>query len=193
MGIVFCLSNELNSHPVFGLSPFQMLSTALDHVQNRFSQHLPNICFRGESPNHRAKCLRFCFYPRFHTGTGKMAAYWVHNYPSERSQSAVCEVARYGLRNSGSNLSLHTSNGRLEIDNNLTENAIRPSAFWKKNWLFIGHPEAGWRSAVIYSVIVSCRRRGIEPWDYLRDVLQRLPAMKQSELPTILPRCWKPA
>jgi hypothetical protein len=45
----------------------------------------------------------------------------------------------------------------------LTENAIRPSAVGKKNWLFIGHPEAGWRSAVIYSVIVSCRRRGLDP------------------------------
>lgn len=82
--------------------------------------------------------------------------------------------------------------GRLEIDNNLTENAIRPSAVGKKNWLFIGHPEAGWRSAVIYSVIVSCRRRGIDPWTYLRDVLSRLPGMKQSEVPSLLPRCWKP-
>jgi transposase len=82
--------------------------------------------------------------------------------------------------------------GRLEIDNNLTENAIRPSAVGKKNWLFVGHPEAGWRSAVIYSVIASCRRRGIDPWDYVRDVLGRLPAMKHSELPSLLPRCWKP-
>src|SRR3990172_566108 len=61
-----------------------------------------------------------------------------------------------------------------------------------ENWLFIGHPEAGWRSAVIYSVIVSCRRRGIDPWEYVRDVLKRLPGMKQSEVPTLLPRCWKP-
>jgi transposase len=89
-------------------------------------------------------------------------------------------------------LTRYLEDGRLEIDNNLTENAIRPSAVGKKNWLFIGHPEAGWRSAVIYSLIVSCRRRGIEPWEYLRDVLQRLPAMKQSELPSILPARWKP-
>jgi len=81
----------------------------------------------------------------------------------------------------------------LEIDNNLTENAIRPSALGKKNWLFIGHPEAGWRSAVIYSVIVSCRRRGIDAWQYLSDVLGRLPAMKQSEVTSILPARWKPA
>ena len=90
-------------------------------------------------------------------------------------------------------LNRYLLDGRLEIDNNLTENAIRPSAVGKKNWLFIGHPDAGWRSAVIYSIVVSCQRRGIEPWDYLRDVLTRLPALKQSELPSLLPSCWKPA
>jgi transposase len=82
--------------------------------------------------------------------------------------------------------------GRLEIDTNLTENTIRPSAAGMKNWLFIGHPAVGWRSAVIYSVIVSCRRRGPDPWLYVRDILQRLPGMKQSELPILLPRGWKP-
>ncbi len=89
-------------------------------------------------------------------------------------------------------LTRYLQDGRLEIDNNLTENAIRPSAVGKKNWLFVGHPEAGWRSAVIYSVIASCRRRGIDPWEYVRDMLARLPAMKHSELPALLPRCWKP-
>lgn len=87
----------------------------------------------------------------------------------------------------------YLEDGRLEIDNNLTENAIRPSAVGKKNWLFIGHPDAGWRSAVIYSIVVSCQRRGIDPAQYLSDVLRRLPAMKQSEIPTLLPHNWKPA
>jgi len=106
-------------------------------------------------------------------------------------QSPLGKACRYAL-NEWKALLRYLEDGRLEIDNNLTENAIRPSAVGKKNWLFIGHPEAGWRSAVIYSVIVSCRRRGIEPWAYVRDVFNRLPGMKQSELPTILPRCWKP-
>jgi hypothetical protein len=66
------------------------------------------------------------------------------------------------------------------------------TAVGKKNWLFIGHPEAGWRNAVIYSVIASCRRRGLDPWVYVREVLQRLPTMNHSEVPTLLPRCWKP-
>jgi len=106
-------------------------------------------------------------------------------------QSPLGKAARYCLAEWQA-LSRYLIDGRLEIDNNLTENAIRPSAVGKKNWLFIGHPQAGWRSAVIYSIIVSCRRHGIEPWDYLRDVLQRLPSMKQSQLASVLPANWKP-
>ena len=65
------------------------------------------------------------------------------------------------------------------IDNNLCENSIRPSCVGKRRWLFIGHPDAGWRSAVIYSIIQSCRRRGIDPQEYLTDVLGRLPANEE--------------
>ena len=106
-------------------------------------------------------------------------------------QSPLGKAARYCLAEWEA-LSRYLVDGRLEIDNNLTENAIRPSAVGKKNWLFIGHPDAGWRSAVIYSIIVSCRRRGIEPWNYLRGVLARLPGMKQSDLASVLPANWKP-
>jgi len=105
-------------------------------------------------------------------------------------QSPMGKAIRYAL-GEWQSLIRYLEDGRLEIDNNLTENAIRPSAVGKKNWLFIGHPDAGWRSAVIYSVIGSCRRRGIDPWEYLSHVLQRLPAMKQSEVPSLLPANWK--
>jgi len=88
----------------------------------------------------------------------------------------------------------------IAVSDSLRQSASSPKehtstspAVGKKNWLFIGHPEAGWRSAVIYSIIVSCQRRGLEPWDYLRDVLTRLPAMKQSEISCLLPANWKPA
>jgi transposase len=82
--------------------------------------------------------------------------------------------------------------GRYEIDNNLVENAIRPMAVGRRRWLFIGHPDAGWRSAVLYSVIGSCRRRGINPQHYLTDTLGRLPAAKTSSLHSFLPANWKP-
>jgi len=57
----------------------------------------------------------------------------------------------------------------------------------RKRWLFIGHPDAGWRSAVIYTIIQSCRRRGINPQEYLTDVLDRLPSMKNHEVKDVLP------
>jgi transposase len=81
--------------------------------------------------------------------------------------------------------------GRYEIDNNLVENAIRPAAVGRRRWLFIGHPDAGWRSAVVYSIIASCRRRGINPQDYLTDVLTRLPEHKINRIDELLPGNWK--
>lgn len=83
--------------------------------------------------------------------------------------------------------------GRFEIDNNLVENDVRPSAVGRRRWLFIGHPQAGWRSAVIYTIIQSCRRRGINPQEYLSDVLERLPSMKNHEVVELLPSRWKPS
>jgi transposase len=77
--------------------------------------------------------------------------------------------------------------GRFEIDNILVENDVRPSAVGRKRWLFIGHPQAGWRSAVIYTIIQSCRRRGINPQEYLTDVLQRLPSMMASQVRDLTP------
>jgi len=83
--------------------------------------------------------------------------------------------------------------GRLEIDNNLCENAIRPTAVGKKNWLFVGAAEAGQRGAILYTIVESCRRRGIDPLAYLRDVLTRLPKMLITEVPSITPQAWAKA
>ncbi|MSU31532.1 MAG: transposase [Pedosphaera sp.] len=65
--------------------------------------------------------------------------------------------------------------GVYEIDNNRVENAIRPTCIGKKNWPFIGHSDAGWRSAVIYSVLITARRYGLDPVAALTDVLRRIP------------------
>ncbi len=90
-------------------------------------------------------------------------------------------------------LTAHLDHGQTRLDNNLVENAIRPSAIGKKNWLFIGHPDAGQRSAIIYSIVVSCQRRGVEPLAYLRDVLQRLPRMTtKDDLDALTPARWQP-
>jgi transposase len=111
--------------------------------------------------------------------------------PTLLPQSPLGKAVNYAL-NEWDALNRYLQDGRLEIDNNLTENALRPSCIGKKNYLFFGHPEAGWRSAVIYSVIVSCRRRKIDPWDYLRDLMHRLPSSKNHDIPNLVPARWIP-
>jgi transposase len=87
-------------------------------------------------------------------------------------------------------LVVYLTDGRVEIDNNLVENAIRPTALGKKNWLFIGQAEAGERGAIIYTLIESCRRRGIDPYAYLKDVLTRLPRMTNHQIHEVTPEAW---
>jgi transposase len=90
-------------------------------------------------------------------------------------------------------LGVYVKDGRVEIDNNPVENAIRPTAIGKKNWLFIGEAEAGQRSAILYTIIESCRARGLDPWAYLRDVLTRLPTMTNRQVKDITPKAWAEA
>ncbi len=83
--------------------------------------------------------------------------------------------------------------GQFEIDNNLVENEVRPAAVGCRRRLFSGHPDAGWYRAVIYTIIQSCRRRGINPQEYLTDVLRRLPSSTNHQVPALLPSRWQPA
>ena len=109
--------------------------------------------------------------------------------PKVLPQSRLGKALSYG-RNLWAGLCRYVEHGRVEIDDNSIENAIRPTAMGKKAYLFIGHPDAGWRSAVMYSILGSCRRRGINPDSYLKDVLVRLPDMKTSQLKDYTPGAW---
>ena len=87
-----------------------------------------------------------------------------------------------------SSLLFYLDDGRLEIDNNLVENAIG-----KKNWLFIGEANAGERGAIIYTIIESCRRREIDPYEYMRDVFTRLPNSTNWQVKDLTPEAWAKA
>lgn len=112
----------------------------------------------------------------------------------ERSlpQSALGKAITYTL-DLWPALEIFGSDGRIEIDNNTVENAIRPTALGKKNWLFFGAAHAGERGAILYTIVESCRRRGIDPIAYLRDVLTRLPKMTTGQIPEITPEAWAKA
>jgi hypothetical protein len=83
--------------------------------------------------------------------------------------SATAKAIGYTLKRRAG-LELCLEDGMAEIDNNLMENALRPVALGRKNWLFFGSREAGQKSAVLFTIVENCRRQGIDPFTYLRDV-----------------------
>ena len=105
------------------------------------------------------------------------------------SPSADVEQSTYAL-GQWPTLEVFLKDGRIEIDYNLVENAARPTALGKKNWLFIGDAQAGQRSAIIYTLIENCRRSGLDPFAYLREVLTRLPNMTNWQIPEVTPEAW---
>lgn len=106
-------------------------------------------------------------------------------------QSQLGKACSY-LLNHWDVLVAHQKHSFTRLDNCLVANGIRASAIGKKNWLFIGHPTAGQRSAIIYSLVVSCQRHGKDPVAYLRDVLRRLPSVS-GVAAGITPRLTTPA
>ena len=87
----------------------------------------------------------------------------------------------------------YTENGMLSIDNNPVENAIRPVALGRKNYLFCGSAEAAQRTAMLYSLLGCCKMQGINPYEWLKDVLTRLPMHPINKIKELLPHHWKPA
>lgn len=87
-------------------------------------------------------------------------------------------------------LSRYVLDGRYNIDNNGIENAIRPLALGRKNFLFAGNHEAAVRAAIVYSLFSSCKAAGIEPREWLEDILVRLPAYN-GDIGALLPCNWQ--
>ena len=82
--------------------------------------------------------------------------------------------------------------GRLPLDNNAAERALRPIAVGRKNWLFAGSERGGEAAAIVLSFIESAKLHGLNPYAYLRDLLTRLPSAKPADLDSLLPDAWQP-
>jgi transposase len=83
--------------------------------------------------------------------------------------------------------------GFLAIDNNAAERALRPIAVGRKNWLHFGSDRGGRTAAVLMSLVESCRRCGVEPFAYIRDLLVRVSTHPASRIAELLPDVWTPA
>lgn len=110
-------------------------------------------------------------------------------------QSRLGKAITY-LLNQWEALVAHLEHGETRLDTNGVEGAIRPSALGKKNWLFIGSPEAGERSAIFYTLAANCQAVGVDYYEYLKDVLTRLPALPkmkdcERDYASFTPSNWK--
>jgi hypothetical protein len=106
-------------------------------------------------------------------------------------KSKLGEALGY-LRNQWEELTTYVQDSRLPIDNNATERDLRALTIGRKNWLFIGSPEAGPRAAILSTVVASAARHDLDVWAYLRDVLERL-ALGDGDLASLLPDAWAAA
>ena len=104
-------------------------------------------------------------------------------------KSKLGKAINYAI-NQWSNLETYLNDGRVEICNNLVENTIRPTKLGAKNWLFIGNEQSGQKCAILYTIVENCRRLGINPKEYLIDVLTRLPGMLAKDAITLTPANW---
>lgn len=84
-------------------------------------------------------------------------------------------------------LSAYLNDGNLLIDNNLVENAIRPVALGRKNYLFAGSHEAAQRAAMIYSFFAICKKPGVNPFEWLKHTLENIMSINHKNLKGIRP------
>jgi transposase len=103
-------------------------------------------------------------------------------------KSSLAKAVTYA-RNQWQALRRYTSDGRLTIDNNLSERTLRHQAIGRKNWLFVGSEKAGEKSAILYTILAGAKRHYLEPWAYVRDLLLRLNGADEC-LAELLPDRW---
>ena len=118
----------------------------------------------------------------------RIEAYLAHLEHRALPKSVLAKAVSYA-QNQWQALRRYTTDGRLSIDNNVSERTLRHQAIGRKNWLFLGSRQAGPRAAVLFTILAGAKRHRIEPWTYLRELLLRLHG-DDSRLDEMLPDKW---
>lgn len=107
-------------------------------------------------------------------------------------KSAIAAAISYGVKH-WTELTRFLEDARIPVDNNRSEAALRVVALGRKNFLFVGHESAGNNLAVLYSLIATCEACGVNPMEYLPDVMRRVASHPASQIRELLPDRWRPA
>jgi transposase len=111
--------------------------------------------------------------------------------PHHLPKGPMGRAISYAL-NQWDTLTTFLTDARIPPDNNRSERALRVVALGRKNFLFVGHKRAGENLAVLYTLVGSCELNGINPYDYLVDVLQRIATHPAAKIDELLPDQWRP-
>jgi hypothetical protein len=116
---------------------------------------------------------------------------WLAAAVAQVTPRSLIGLAIAYMLNRWTELTAFLENGRIELSNNLIENRIRPLALGRKNWMFARTELSAGRLATAYSVLGTCRLLDINPFEYLTDVLERIPARSANDIDDLLPTNWK--
>ena len=105
-------------------------------------------------------------------------------------KSPLGDAIGYALRQWEA-LTRYTEHGSLEIDNNGAENALRPLCLGRKNWLTFGSEAAAHRAMVLLTLVQTCKAHQVDPFAYLRDIIDRVSTHPMSRIDELTPRRWK--
>jgi transposase len=192
----------------FGNRETIILLHCMAHARRKFSEALENDKFRSEYVLQKMQQL---YAIEQHARDSKMnfeeiyqlrqqqavpilehLGKWMKEaYTQVTPKSSIGKALAYSIER-WEGLCCYTTNGMLCIDNNPVENSIRPVAIGRKNYLFAGSHEAAQESAMIYSLLGTCKMHNINPWEWLKDVLIRLPDHRINKIKELLPHNWKP-
>lgn len=122
----------------------------------------------------------------------QFGAWLAEQVPRHLPQGPMGKAIRYAIDN-WPELTRFLGNPKIPPDNNRSEAALRVAALGRKNFLFVGHEEAGQNLANLYSLVATCEANGVEPTAYLADVLMRISTQPANKIDELLPHRWRAA
>jgi transposase len=123
--------------------------------------------------------------------TEEIIAWCRDKVPHFNPKSPMAQALGYVI-NQWETLIVFLKDPRLRLDNNISERALRIMALGRRNFLFVGHDEAGQNLAILQTLVATCKLHKVNPYDYLVDVLVRVQSHPQSRIAELLPMNWAP-
>jgi len=193
------------AYDIFDDTEHTRLLGCMAHVRRKFEQALNNDKNRSEYVLNKIKELylierkadgmnaeqrKALREEESHPILKKMRQWMEEQYKQVLPKSVIGNALGYAL-SLWERLIRYIEDGRYEIDNNWVENAIRPVAIGRKNYLFAGSHDGARQAAIIYSLLNTCKKNNIEPYKWLHDILNRITDYPINQLENLLPNNWK--